>query len=250
MFEIIKTIVELLKSGVDGLGASAELRDKKRRREVGAELALLYLELCRILAIARDIVSSLEVYVQRMGSHLAHGNDSYALTAGEWIRRQVVTQRVNVARFSQSAQRLEPMLNLLQPKAHTTLQTLLHGKRNALDSLYELLGRGLLPIDGPDRQTIREANQVSHRRDTFAVKGEISTQLARNALDTAVSWDAEVYNNVQDYLLRRSPKEAISELETMAESLRATIEKHFTLADILIDVRDSRHGDGREEFLW
>src|SRR5262249_11545573 len=113
MFEIIKVIIELLKNGIDGLGKSTELRDKKRRRDLGAELAVLYLELCRVIATARDIVESLEVYVHRMGQHLAHGNDAYALTAGSWIRPRLVTQRVNLARLGRSAQRLEKMLDLL-----------------------------------------------------------------------------------------------------------------------------------------
>jgi len=252
MFEIIKTIIELLKNGIDGLGKSTELRDKKHRRDLGAELAVLYLELCRVIASARDIVRSLEVYVERMGHHLAHGNDSYALTAGRWIRRRVTTQRVNIARFSRSAQRLAAMLHLMQPGAHATLEILLHSKVNALDSLHKLLDRGLLPIEEPDEETMLEAKRVqaSGHYAVIDVKLKIEEELKRGALDTAVAWDAVVYTSVQDYLARRSPIDAILQLETIAESLRAAIEKHFTLADILIDVRDKRHGDGHDEYLW
>jgi hypothetical protein len=86
MLELIKTVVELLKGGIDGLAKSAELRDARRRRDLGTELAIFYLELCRVIASARDIVSSLEWYVSRMTRHLSHGDDAHALTGGSWIR--------------------------------------------------------------------------------------------------------------------------------------------------------------------
>lgn len=259
MLEVIKTIVEILAKGVEGLGATADLRDKKKKRKIGAELALLYLELCRIIATAREIVSSLEVYVQRMGDHLQNGTDSYALTGGNWIRRKVETQRVNVGRLGRSAQRLQGLLNLVQPESYTALNILIRSKVNALDSVSSLLAQGKISLSEPESGKLEE---ILHSPNSFEdgsgemyhaklqARHEIKQYLIEKTVSTMVPWDAEVYISIQDYLEKRSPRQVIVQLQYIAEKLRTALETHFTLADILIDVQDQRNADGAEELLW
>jgi len=61
----------------------------KRRREIGAELFILYVRLNEAMLTADDIITSLESYTWRTHRHLCSGDDAYALTAGSWIAGKI-----------------------------------------------------------------------------------------------------------------------------------------------------------------
>jgi hypothetical protein len=121
-----------------------------------------------------------------------------------------------------SAQRLEAMLDLLDPDARRSLDRLLRGKRNALNALHSLLAHGRLPIAEPDLQL-----------------PNVSANLSTGAIDTGTPWDETVYTSVRHYLDVRAPGHVVEELEKVASEIREVIAKNFTLAEVLIDVHES-----------
>ncbi|WP_353942162.1 hypothetical protein ABII15_11290 [Streptomyces sp. HUAS MG91] len=251
MVELIRTLVEALTQGLPGLRG---IQQEKRRRKLGAELFILYVRLNEAMLAADHIVRSLEIYVQRMGSHIARGDDRYALTAGNWIVGDVQKQIVNLTRISGLMTERGAALQIINPDAYNALHPLLSGKFNGLRVLLEIMRSGALPL-GPTQEDIARATDFrdpaprGRQHHMMSLMHELSPQWRESALTTSSEWGPSTYECVVQYLQERKPREQLTEIRTALEMLRAALEEHFTITDVLLEVGDSRLGSGSGGFI-
>jgi hypothetical protein len=252
MFEILKILIDTVGKALSPQ-AIAGYRKKKKLADLGKELFLLYSHLNEVIVTGYDIVSALETYVQRMGRHLSHSDDAYALTAGSWIRFRLVLQRVNLARLGGTLQRLSRELSILDGESYRRLRPLLDGKRNALDTLLTILGGGQLPLVMADEESILQRIDSQKADDHFGmdIREEIGRELRRIVIPTTVQWDGVVYEQVRRYLTDRNPRGQLKQLEEAAKQLHTTLKSSFDISDILLKVSDERYSTRYEgEFFW
>ncbi|MDX2815403.1 hypothetical protein ABZ312_21040 [Streptomyces sp. NPDC006207] len=244
MVELVRTLVEALVQGLPGLRA---IREEKRRSKLGAELFILYVRLNEVMLEAEGIVRNLEGYAERMGRHLEHGDDAYALGAGGWVARGVQRQIVNLARISGLMGDHGVALQIIDPEAYNRLQPLLSGKFNALQVLLAIMRSGALPL-APTQEDLARAMDVGHpgsregQRRMMANLEEFAPRWRDTALATSSPWGPSTYESVVRYLREREPREQLSEIRAALESLRTALEKHFTISDVLLEVGDARMG--------
>lgn len=254
MIELIKLIVDIASKAISSLG---KRRDDRQMGEIGSELFLFYIQVNEALLIVSDIVSSLEIYVERMSDHLATGKDPYALTGGHWIKYKAQVQRANLARIGETVQRWGPELQIIDGKAFAQIAPLLRGKSNALDVLLNALSRDRLPISAGWEQllALTTGEDTSDRREMrrqIAIKVENFSQSVNDAtipLDTP--WDQEIYEQIKLYLELRNPRAQLNEIKDALESIHAALERTFSIKDILLRVGDKRfdlHYNG--EYFW
>lgn len=251
MVELIRTLVEALTQGLPGLRG---IREEKRRHKLGAELFLLYVRLNEAMLTADHIVQNLETYTRRMGGHIEHGNDRYALTAGNWIVGDVQKQIVNLTRISGLMSQRGAALQIINPDAYNALHPLLSGKFNGLRVLLEIMRSGALPLaptqDDIARATASESVPWHNRQHhMMMLMQELSPRWRESALTTSSAWGPSTYDYVVQYLQERKPREQLTEIRDALEMLRAALEEHFTIADVLLEVGDSRMGTGSAGFI-
>ncbi|MFS4107228.1 hypothetical protein [Streptomyces sp. PD-S100-1] len=251
MVELIRVLVEALTQGLPGLHG---IHRAKRHRKLGAELFMLYVRLNEAMLAADEIVRSLETYTQRMSGHLAHGDDRYALTAGNWIAGNVQKQIVNLTRISALMSERGAALQIINPDAYNQLHPLLSGKSNALRVLLDIMRSGALPL-APTQEDIARAMDSSHlagfdgHRHMMVLMRELSPQWRDTALPTSSEWGPSTYDCVVQYLQERRPREQLTEMREALEGLRAALEEHFTIADVLLEAGNWRLGTGSGSFV-
>lgn len=251
MVELIRTLVEALTQGLPGLRG---IRQEKRRRKLGAELFILYVRLNEAMLTADRIVQSLEIYTQRMGRHIEHGNDRYALTAGNWIVGDVQKQIVNLTRISGLMSERGAALQIINPDAYNSLHPLLSGKFNGLRVLLEIMRSGALPLAPTQEDIARVTDSLGlarheRQRHMMVLMGELSPQWRETALTTSSEWGPSTHDCVVQYLQERKPREQLTEIRNALEMLRAALEEHFTITDVLLEVGDSRLGTRSGGFI-
>ncbi|MFE0627987.1 hypothetical protein ACFW3D_13585 [Streptomyces sp. NPDC058864] len=251
MVELVRTLVEALAQGLPGLRA---IREEKRRRKLGAELFILYVRLNEAMLEAEGIVRKLEAYQERMGRHLERGDDAYALTAGDWVTRDVQRQIVNLTRISGLMSDRGVALQIIDPDAYNRLQPLLSGKFNALQLLLAVMRSGALPL-APTQEDLARAMDVGHPRSResqdrmMANLREFSPRWYGTALTTTSEWGPETYECVVRYLRERRPREQLAEIRAALAALRSALEEHFTISDVLLEVGDERLGTRGGSFV-
>jgi hypothetical protein len=243
MIEFLKLIIDVAIKAVSSLSTR---RDNQRMGDVGSELFLFYVQVNEAMMAGYDIIGSLEVYVERMGRHLATGGDRYALTGGDWIRYKVQVQVINLARIGETMQRWGYPLQIIDGEAFSKIVPLIDGKRNALDVLLNILRADSIPVSMTWPQYLAVAMQ-GQELATEASLGEITESagaLQSRAAEEAIPLDnfgtREVYENIKSYLEMRNPRAQLDEIRKGLESIREAIERNFTLKDILLRTGDER----------
>ena len=254
MFEVVKLIVETLSKVLDPKSIPTLLRDR-RKRELGAELFVLYVALNEVVTNGESIVSSLQTYCKRMEAHMEGNSDPYALTGGSWIEHKLVRQRTNLAKFGRSVQRLYRELQIIDAESYRNMKPLIEGKSNALDSLMCNLSEAKLPANGPTDASLRQLLLQDDERDFKAWDRQgglaLREEFDRGSLSAREPWNEQAYEIVERYLSTRKPRSQLEAISEVASNLKISLEKHFCVSDILLDVRDKRFDiDGDERFFW
>lgn len=249
MFEIIKVILETLGKLLNPSELSKLAKDKKRR-EIGAQLFLVYVYLNEVIVCGESIISSLEVYIERM--QLGH---AHALTGGSWVSFKLNEQRLNIARLVTSIRRLSRELQIVDGEAYRQLMPLVEGKCNAIDGLLRILGDERLPLCGPTgRDVVAFAAESVHTRDRSELRhiiDDFMSQLEKQSVRTNVPWNENIFADIKTYVAQRKPREQLSYMREVAEQLRKSLEKHFSLSDILLEVGDRKLSlQYNGEYFW
>ncbi|MGW2827270.1 hypothetical protein ACWC24_40800 [Streptomyces sp. NPDC001443] len=241
MIELIKILVDTLAKALPGLKAA---RDGKRRQELGVELFMLYVRFNEATLAADGIIKSLELYIDRVTYRLENGNAPSSMTAGPWVAEDVQHQIVNLARLRGLLAHRSTVLQILDTESYNRLRPLISGKLNALHELRWIMECGGLPLT----PTVSDFTQLMDARSDRQSLGQPRPVIPGNPLpqwrDEAFpinsAWDSEMCGRFTEYLRKHNPRERISEIRTSLATLRATLEEHFSIGDILLDVGDRR----------
>jgi hypothetical protein len=238
VIEIVKALVDLLARAVPALSGA---RHNRKLKAVGADLFLLYFRLNEIIVTAERIVRSLEVYAERMSRHLADGSDAHALTAGRWIRDDLVQQAVNLRRMRDLLRRREFTLVLLDADTYNELTPLLDLKGGAIETLLVAIERGTLPASpsSGDLSVVLATTDMWNRDPDY---DRIVHHVSHDGIPLDRPWDADVFRVVTAYLRKRDPRAQLAEIRAVVAQLRTTLLQHFAVEDMLLVVGDERFG--------
>jgi hypothetical protein len=239
VLEFIQAILSVVAKAVPA--AIGQRRDS-RLSEIGAELFLFYIQVNEALVCAEDIVSSLEVYVQRMSEHLATGTDSYALTAGGWITPKIARQCVNLAKIGETMQRWGRPLQIIDGESFAEIAVLLSGKRNALNTLLATMQARELPLSATAEElhALARAAQRAGRDEEHARLDQLDEAIRKDSVSLHSRWDPDVYRVVESYLRDRNPRQQVAQIRSVLEDIRSALEQNFSLTDVLMRVGDER----------
>ncbi|MCL2710240.1 MAG: hypothetical protein FWE95_05110 [Planctomycetaceae bacterium] len=269
MLEIVKIIVDLLKDGID----FSKLSKEKKKTKIGVNLFSVYTNLNQILITGYGIVKSLENYVERMERHLTKHDDKYALDVGRnCIEYKLIEQRVNIARFGIAVQDILPELDILSGNFVRKIVPLITGKFNALGYLLGILGEKKMPIfsftmtefmdmvESNEKQTQKySAENIrdnSFRIDQVRIDQECQYNFYQKLDKSTVislekQWSEDVYLQIKEYLSVRNPRKVLEEIENVLETLRESIEKNFSVSDIIVEVGGGKNKRGYNgEIFW
>ena len=242
MLEIVKVVLETL-SKILSPSEISKLMKEKKLNDLGTKLFLIYFYLNEVLVNGEDIVSSLEVYVERMQRHITYGDDSYALTGGRWISFKLLQQRLSLAKLGRAIQSLSEELQLINADVYRQIYPLLKGKVNVLDSLLKILGNGALPLNALTEQElisfIEEESRIG-RSKSFSSRKALASRLEESSIPSIVPWDENVFYQIKEYLDKSKPREQLKDIQDVAEQLKKTLESYFSISDILLKVGDKK----------
>lgn len=78
------------------------------------------------------------------------------------------------------------------------------------------------------------------RHDQFDRYHKLRKELAVNSVPMDEPWGPEILAIVKDYLASRKPREQLDEIRISLEKIKAALEEHFTISDILLRAGDPR----------
>lgn len=238
MIEFLQPLVDAVSKA---LPAIAKHKERTSASKLGSELFLIYVQFNEALVLAEDIVSSLEVYVQRMTRHLETGEDKYALTGASWVSGKIIRQLENLAEIKGRMDQWRWELQILDGRSNNELNFLLDAKFSALNALaktinahrFPLRGNGIMIDDNGLIQAYdRRSARIQHRR--------LGNELISSSVPMVGPWGPDVLESINHYLSARKPREKLSEIRSSLEEIRAALEKNFTISDILLQAGDPR----------
>ncbi|MEU2867172.1 hypothetical protein ACIQWL_55795 [Streptomyces mirabilis] len=250
MIEIIKTLIEALANGFPGIRG---MREDKRRRQLGAELFLLYAQMNQLMVTAEDIVQHLEDYAASMGRYMNEGTEGRGPEYGRRVRHLVDRQRDDLLHVRLLLDSRSAVVQIIEPEAYNRLVPLLGLKQGALDTLHGIMYMGDLPLD-PSQAEIdawvtrlpplgegqaRDASQSLRAADRLL--WDAGRRWRENALPHD-SWGRDVHARVVQYLDERQPRRQLEEIRSSLSLLRSTLLENFTIADVLLEVGEKGHG--------
>jgi hypothetical protein len=244
MIDLIKTFVVTFTQAIPRI---QKIKTNQERRKLGTALFILYVRLNEATLAAHSIIGSLEVYVARMRKHLDHGNDVYALTAGHWIAGEVQHQITNFERLHELLYTNKELLQIVDAQSYNHLMPLLDRKFGALMTLLQIMGSGSLPLSpsAGDLEILAQFGRGDQSALGRAMR-DLDPQWRENSLSITMQWGEEVYDKVVAYLQDRDPRQQLAEIEASLSSLREALVSNFSLADILLEVGDTRS----ESLYW
>lgn len=80
---------------------------------------------------------------------------------------------------------------------------------------------------------------------------EVYQDITEGSIASDAPWGEDAYKIVKKFLSTREPHEQLEKIATIAKDLKMALEKHFSISDILLEVRDMRLGKAYEgDVFW
>lgn len=223
MIEVLRLLVETLTQGLPNFSS---FRQEKKRRELAKNLFLVYIRFNEAMMAADSIVTLLE--------NLTESEDSWDRHfLKEQLRDVVQQQEITLGKLAHLLALRSGEMWILEPDTYRRINYLVSSKSAHLTSLGVALAQGNLPLDS-DSERLEEDVRTERRVPSFP-----NPLSARIVVDTSGS-DRRVIQDVREYVRSGIPQGRIAEIRSALESLRAALETHFSLADVLLDVGDRR----------
>jgi hypothetical protein len=249
MFETIGAIVQVLDKLLPTLDFGKWKREQ-RLKELGTELFRIYVHLNEILVNGRDIQRSIRTYIGRMEQHLSTENDEYALTGGQWIAHRIREQQHSIAQLGRALQRVGTQFQVVDGSTYARLMPLISGKLNVLDSLLAVLSAERVPLFAVAEEELLQLRSLPNRPDINTLKA-LRDRMLSESVSTSEPWDENVYLKLRSYLDSGAADERLDAIEQLLEKLKAALEQHFSLADVLLGIGDERFGEAYNgEYFW
>jgi hypothetical protein len=229
MLKLIRTLVEGIVSVAPNI---KEVREARKRRRLGADLFVLYARLNQIMAVGEAIVDRLEARV----------TDPHGALAAQYIS-PVADQAENLTLITPFLREHSVVMTVVAPDAANRLTALVGGKTQALSMLIAGLEIGQLPL-GPTREQMEQlangnaqAHALASPEPFFQAKAELIEAMRQSSVD-ADAWDTPTRQRVAAYLDTHQPRGQLAQMRTSLSALRTALLEHFTLEDILTDVKE------------
>lgn len=250
VIEIIRTLIETLANGFPGI---AGMREDKRRRQLGAELFLLYANINQLMLTAEDIIQHLEQYAACTERDLNDGSEEEVLEHSRRVTPLVERQRDDLLYVRLLLDSRSAVVQIIEPDAYNRLVPLLGLKQGALDTLSMIMYMGDLPLDPSQAEIdawmarlppLGESRTRGATRSLIAVDRLIrdSGRRWRENVVPRTSWGQDVHARIVQYLDERQPRRQLEEIRSALALLRSTLLENFTIADVLLEVGERGHG--------
>jgi hypothetical protein len=257
MFELIKAVIEPVTKALSIPDLLAR-RDRKKLREIGTELFVFYSSANEILVLGYRIVGEIERACSWMRRKLEQGkpDESFGSDLPFWLG----LQRASLLKLVQTIKRLGLELQIIDRVSYAALVPLIHGKGAAISRLADLYSEkdnDVLPIydehllqNAMDKATAlaaaqpvleesRSPSQMIYIFDHPEIK-QITLDAQRTMIRGLSSIPAKRLDEFLAYLEEERPRERLATIESALDGLRIALEKNFSIADVLLEVRDER----------
>jgi hypothetical protein len=112
----------------------------------------------------------------------------------------------------------------------------------------EVISDGKITLSGPTEHELKEhlekldLERVKSARWIAGLEFSqlIGRELAKDVVLVSGTWDNDVYSRIKTYLEKRKPRDQLKSLYVVATQLRESLEKYFSVTDILLEVGDKR----------
>ena len=254
MFQLIKAIIEPVTKALSVSELLAR-RDRKHPREVGTELFVFYSSANEILVLGDHIVHEIESGCSWMKRKLDEGKPDETLGTGLSFWLGGLT--ASLIKAVHAIKRLGLKLQIIDRVSYAALVPLIHGGHSPTMSLIytcgDDFGAGLVAYDehlllGIDNfnaaaeafePTIDPVRMTRIMRSSFR-QMQMNIDVQRTVLRGLSSIPARRLSEFQNYLEDEKPRERLAAIEQALEGLRNVLEKNFSIADVLLNVRDIR----------
>ncbi|GAB3108381.1 hypothetical protein GCM10027160_06240 [Streptomyces calidiresistens] len=232
MIELLRVVFAAL---AEALPNVPRLRREKRRRELAADLFLLYVALNRVVLLAEEIVDDLEARVRYPpGDPRAR----FGPAASHRVRRQAEQlARVRTLLLEHSA-----VFQILHAEAYNRMVLLLGVKMSALDVLLFIMRTGTLPTEpsGGEVRRILDAGLPDPGVDFDEVAHRMELAWRHSGIALGSAPDADTRERIAAYLEESRPRERVAGMRRVLADFRAVLEENFSVGDVLLDVGDRR----------
>jgi len=110
-------------------------------------------------------------------------------------------------------------------------------------------------MNEPDIASLLELGSLDDNGEELAYELQVEMRYAiqndflKDSLLIRRPWNRSTYRIVKNYLSQRDPKSKLDEIADIAGAIRDSLEKYFSVADILLEVRDARLKDAHDKYL-
>ncbi|MFK0108523.1 hypothetical protein [Streptomyces sp. NPDC091217] len=223
MFEVLRLLIETLTQGLPNFNS---FREEKKRRELASNLFVIYIRFNEAMLAGDRIVSLLESLTESEDSWERH-------FLKEQLRDAVKQQEITLGKLVHLLTLRRNEMWILEPDAYRKINYLVSSKSAHLLSLGVALAHGNLPLDA-DSGRLEEDVRTERRVPSFP-----NPLSVRIVVDTNGS-DRRSIRDVREYIRSGVPQSRIADIRSALESMRAALEAHFSLSDVLLDVGDRR----------
>ncbi len=137
---------------------------------------------------------------------------------------------VNLRRLVAAIQDASQELQILDPETYRKLSAVERAKLGSLSKLLRSFSPDAIPLAGFTPDVFEKLLTCS--------KSDVHTLLSISppTVKTGVRWGKEEYDLLTEYVASVHPRQQLADLETIITSLRTTLEKHFEVKDILMNI--------------
>lgn len=252
MLELLKILAEMLTKSISP-EAIAKARRTKKLSDMGTDVFLMYSDLNNVLVYGRRILDELESGIPWMRRKVQEGEPSRIYWHS--IAFELKQQLSLLKHFTSAFARLSLELQVLEPEVAMGLAPIIAGKINVLTLLANAISRPNAPtrLVSLDERKMRALMAMASSNDlqqrdalydafrSFRFGGPLLDGLiVYEGIPDVTQISASQFPLVEAYLKSGKAKEALDELERLAHLLRVSIEKNFSIQDILLNVGDGR----------
>ena len=255
MFQLIKAIIEPVTKALSVSELLAR-RDRKHPREVGTDRFVFYSSANEILVLGDHIVHEIETGCSWMKRKLDQGKPDETLGTNLPLWLGALT--ASLIKAVHAIKRLGLELQIIDKVSYAALVPLIHGKHSpTMDLIYtsgdRLFGAGLVAYDEHLLLGIENFNAAAEAfepaldpvrmtkimRSSFR-QMQMNINAQRTVLWKISSIPARRLSEFQNYLEEEKPRERLAAIERALDGLRGMLEKNFSIADVLLELRDIR----------
>jgi hypothetical protein len=227
MLEILKFIFSLCQE----IAKVASNREKKRFKEMGKQLLLIYVYMNDVVVSASRVLQELERGIECVDSRMEMWGENYETAARicglAQITRLTREHSIFLKRLWAEVSGFDFEFAVLDTDTHRKIRALLGLKLSVMSWLISNLESGRWPV-APNSEEFSEAFDKNPGLETIR-------KIDRNFIDSAPRRDN--YESIKIYFEFGTPLQRIRELDQLRKDVKGLIEQHWNIVDLLPDIK-------------